>query len=104
DSRKILSGRESLFIPLEGNKYDGHDFVISAYDAGVRHFILKEGRLPQLELPEANILLVSDPIAALQSLGQWNRSLFSGPVVGITGSNGKTIVKEWLGQVLGMTH
>ena len=100
DSRKILSGRESLFIPLEGNKYDGHDFVMSAYDAGVRHFILKEGRLPQLELPEANILLVSDPIAALQSLSQWNRSLFSGPVVGITGSNGKTTVKEMTAAIL----
>ena len=104
DSRKILSGRGTLFIALEGSKYDGHEFVTAVYQAGVRHFILKEGRLPKTELPEANMLLVSDPIAALQSLGQWNRALFSGPVVGITGSNGKTIVKEWLGQVLGMIH
>jgi len=104
DSRKILSGRNTLFIALEGSKYDGHHFVTAVYQAGVRHFILKEGHLPKTELPEANILLVSDPIAALQSLGKWNRSLFSGPVVGITGSNGKTIVKEWLGQVLGMAH
>lgn len=104
DSRKILSGRGTLFIALEGSKYDGHEFITSVYQAGVRHFILKGGRLPHIELAEANIILVSDPIAALQSLAQWNRSLFSGPVVGITGSNGKTIVKEWLGQVLGMAH
>lgn len=104
DSRKILSGKGSLFIALQGNKYDGHDFVESAYHFGVRHFIVKEGRLPQIELPEANLLSVPDPIVALQALGQWNRSLFSAPVVGITGSNGKTIVKEWLGQVLGSAY
>ena len=100
DSRKILSGKNSLFIALEGNKYDGHDFAATAYQAGVRHFILRDGRVRQGNLPDANILTVGDTVAALQSIGQWHRALFSGPVVGITGSNGKTIVKEWLGQVL----
>lgn len=104
DSRKILAGQNSLFLGLEGSKYDGHDFVLSAYQAGVRHFILKEGRFLPDELPEANIFTVSDTVIALQSLGQWHRSLFTGPVVAITGSNGKTIVKEWLGQVLGIAH
>ena len=54
DSRKILSGRNTLFIALEGSKYDGHHFVTAVYQAGVRHFILKEGHLPKTELPEAN--------------------------------------------------
>ena len=104
DSRKILPGQNSLFIALEGSKYDGHDFVARAYQAGVRYYILKDGHYPGSELPEANILSVPDTVAALQSLGRWHRSLFAGPVVGITGSNGKTIVKEWLGQVLGTAH
>src|SRR5690554_4058588 len=104
DSRKIITGPSSLFIALEGYKYDGHAFVASAYQSGVRNFILNESRLSVDELPEANILAVPDTLQALQSLGRWNRSFFSGPVVGITGSNGKTIVKEWLGLIVGTTH
>lgn len=104
DSRKILFGPNSLFLALEGNKYDGHDFASTAYQAGVRHFIVREGRLPGLDLPEANIFSVEETVAALQAIAKWHRGLFTGPVVGITGSNGKTIVKEWLGQVLGGSY
>ena len=104
DSRKIISGNSSLFIALKGFKFDGHAFVATAYQLGVRNFILNEGYLQPEELPEANILAVTDTLDALQSLGRWNRNNFLGPVVGITGSNGKTIVKEWLGQVLGSVH
>src|SRR5690606_32822182 len=104
DSRKIISGNSSLFIALKGFKFDGHAFVATAYQLGVRTFILNEGYLQPEELPEANILAVTDTLEALQSLGRWNRNNFLGPVVGITGSNGKTIVKEWLGQVLGSVH
>src|SRR5690606_29037319 len=90
DSRQILSGNNSLFIALNGLKYDGHDFVTSAYNLGVRNFIVKEG---YFNLPvDANILTVPDTIDALQKIAQWHRSLFQHPVIGITGSNGKTIV------------
>jgi alanine racemase len=102
DSRQILTGISSLFIALEGLKYNGHDFLTSAYHSGVRNFIVKEGTL---NLPgDANVLLVPDPREALQKIAQWHRSLFQYPVIGITGSNGKTIVKEWLGQVVGTAH
>lgn len=104
DSRKIISGKDSLYIALEGSKYNGHDFVSAVYQEGIRYFILKEGHLPQEEFPDATILAVSDTVAALQALARWNRQLFGGPVLAIAGSNGKTIVKEWLGQVLGTIH
>lgn len=104
DSRQIVSGTNSLFIPLKGSNYDGHDFILSAYQGGVRNFLVNETPLPDYELPKASIFAVSDTLAALQKLAQWNRSLFHGPVIGITGSNGKTIVKEWLGQVIAKSH
>lgn len=104
DSRKIVIGRNSLFIALQGLKVDGHAFLASAYSAGVRNFIVNENQLPQGILQEANILAVPDTLQALQQIAQWTRSFFKGPLVGITGSNGKTIVKEWLGQVLSTSH
>lgn len=104
DSRKIVSGTNSLYIPLRGDKFDGHAFISSAYDSGVRNFIVKEDFIPKKRLALANILAVPDTLKALQQLAQWNRSLFEGPVIGVTGSNGKTIVKEWLGQVVAKAH
>lgn len=104
DSRQILTGHHSLFIPLQGINYDGHEFILAAYEFGVRNFLVNEAYRLQLEMPEANILSVADTLEALQKLAQWNRSLFQGPVIGITGSNGKTIVKEWLGQVIGKSN
>ncbi|MEX2593054.1 MAG: bifunctional UDP-N-acetylmuramoyl-tripeptide:D-alanyl-D-alanine ligase/alanine racemase [Anditalea sp.] len=104
DSRKIVSGSSSLYIALPGFKFDGHAFITSAYDLGVRNFIINEDQLPDLQFPDANILAVPDPLEALQKIAQWNRSFFKGPVIGITGSNGKTIVKEWLGQVLSTAY
>jgi alanine racemase len=84
--------------------YNGHEFLSTAYEAGVRNFLVNEAYKWHPEMPEANILSVPDTLDALQKLAQWNRSLFQGPVIGITGSNGKTIVKEWLGQVIGKSH
>ena len=104
DSRKIISPDTSLFIPLKGLQYDGHLFVASTYDSGVRHFIVNKNHLSLPALPEANIVAVQDTLDALQKIARWNRSLFEGPVIGIAGSNGKTIVKEWIGQVIGRVH
>jgi len=97
DSRRITSPGESLFFALSGRR-NGHEFIAEAYAAGVRNFVVKQG--PELMLPDANFLIVDNVLAALQSLAAWHRSRFNLEVIGITGSNGKTIVKEWLYQLL----
>src|SRR5690554_1429673 len=104
DSRDIGLGSNSMYIALKGVKFDGHEFIASVYDLGVRNFILNENQASSAVIPDANILAVTDTLDALQKIAQWNRCNFAGTVIGITGSNGKTIVKEWLGQVVGKIH
>src|SRR6201985_1753377 len=97
DSRRINNAAEGLFFSLSGRR-NGHAFIAEAYAAGVRNFVVKEG--PEIKLPEANFLIVPDVLDALQKLSAFHRSKFNLPVIGITGSNGKTIVKEWLYQLM----
>lgn len=97
DSRRINNATEGLFFALSGRR-NGHEFIAEAYAAGVRNFVVKEG--PELKLPNANFLIVYDVLAALQKLAAHHRAKFNLQVIGITGSNGKTIVKEWLYQLL----
>jgi alanine racemase len=98
DSRSITTPATSLFFALSGQRHDGHRFVHAAYQAGVRKFVV--GREIDLsELPDAAVLLVPDTLAALQTLAAHHRAQFRLPVIGITGSNGKTVVKEWLYQL-----
>ncbi|MDB5109294.1 MAG: bifunctional UDP-N-acetylmuramoyl-tripeptide:D-alanyl-D-alanine ligase/alanine racemase [Mucilaginibacter sp.] len=97
DSRRINNPAESLFFALSGRR-NGHEFVAEAYAAGIRNFVVKQG--PELKLPDANFLIVPDVLAALQTLAAYHRSKFNLQVIGITGSNGKTIVKEWLYQLM----
>ncbi|MDR3693793.1 bifunctional UDP-N-acetylmuramoyl-tripeptide:D-alanyl-D-alanine ligase/alanine racemase [Mucilaginibacter sp.] len=97
DSRRISNAAEGLFFALSGRR-NGHEFIAEAYAAGVRNFVVKEG--PELIMPEANFLIVADVLQALQTLAAYHRSSFNLEVIGITGSNGKTIVKEWLYQLL----
>ncbi|UCS94400.1 bifunctional UDP-N-acetylmuramoyl-tripeptide:D-alanyl-D-alanine ligase/alanine racemase [Echinicola marina] len=99
DSRKIISGKETVFVALKGFKVNGQDYLEDAYRLGVRNFVVQE-KTSFSKLEHANILLVPNTAEALQALAQYNRVQFSRPVIGITGSNGKTIVKEWLGQLL----
>src|SRR5476649_1536576 len=96
DSRRINNAAEGLFFALSGWR-NGHAFIAEAYAAGVRNFVVKEG--PELKLPGANFLIVYDVLDALQKLAAHHRAKFKLPVIGITGSNGKTIVKEWLYQL-----
>ncbi len=99
DSRKILFPATSLFFALKGPRRDGQDFIQEVYDKGVRCFIIYDEK--KIALPtDANIILVKDSLQALQNLAAHHRKEFSYPVIGITGSNGKTIVKEWLNQLL----
>ena len=98
DSRKVAFPESSLFFALKGARRDGHAFIREAYRKGVRNFMVSE---QPAELPEnANFILVKDVIASLQALTAHHRSQFHIPVIGVTGSNGKTIVKEWLNQLL----
>lgn len=92
DSRRIQQPQSSLFFALQTAHGDGHRFVQDAYKKGVRCFVVSK----PVELEDANIILVDDGLAALQTLAAWHRRHFNIPVIGITGSNGKTVVKEWL--------
>lgn len=97
DSRRINNPIGGLFFALSGRR-NGHEFIAEAYAAGVRNFVVKDG--PEIKLPEANLLIVPDVLTALQLLAKHHRSRFNLDVIGVTGSNGKTIVKEWLYQLM----
>ncbi|MEM8969684.1 MAG: bifunctional UDP-N-acetylmuramoyl-tripeptide:D-alanyl-D-alanine ligase/alanine racemase, partial [Bacteroidota bacterium] len=98
DSRSGIQNRASLFFAICGERHDGHRYINELYARGVRQFVVEQ--LPENAFPEANILVVPNTITALQQIVAYHRQQFSFPVVGITGSNGKTIVKEWLSQLL----
>ena len=99
DSRRIIHAGHSLFFALHSQKRDGHLYLKQAYEKGIRNFVVSKP-IDQTVLSDANILLVPDTLTALHDLTAYHRSMFSIPVIGITGSNGKTIVKEWLYHLL----
>ena len=99
DSRRLVFPETSLFFALQGPRRDGDSFIPELYLRGVRNFVVCHDFDLQ-DFPEANFILVKDSLQALQALAAFHRQQFDLPVVGITGSNGKTIVKEWLNQLL----
>ncbi|MCF8219619.1 MAG: bifunctional UDP-N-acetylmuramoyl-tripeptide:D-alanyl-D-alanine ligase/alanine racemase [Bacteroidales bacterium] len=100
DSRRLVNPEHCLFIALKTRKNDGHNYVADLYNKGVRNYILDHIPDNAQDLTNANIILVKDTLRALQKIGEYHRKQFDIPVIGITGSNGKTIVKEWLYQLL----
>jgi len=100
DSRKLLLAETTLFIAIRGERNDGHDYVTYLYSKGVRAFLVDLYREEFDVLEEAVFLLVDDSLNAFHTFTAKHRSQFSYPVIAITGSNGKTIVKEWLYQML----
>ena len=98
DSRSLSFPESSLFFAIRTAKGDGHAYIKDLYDRGVRAFVVEE--VPAGDYADANFLLVPNTLQALQRLAERHRDSFSIPVLGITGSNGKTIVKEWLYQML----
>ncbi|MBH8571413.1 bifunctional UDP-N-acetylmuramoyl-tripeptide:D-alanyl-D-alanine ligase/alanine racemase [Microvirga sp. STS02] len=103
DSRRVGLPAGAVFFALRGPSHDGHRYLPDLYTQGVRLFVVEESAaLPGglATYAGAGILAVGSPLAALQSLAAAHRAGFAGPVIGITGSNGKTIVKEWLAQLL----
>ena len=100
DSRRLSFPEQSIFFALETKTNDGHKYIQELYKLRVRNFIVSK-KLPVFEtMPEANFLIVKDTLKALQKLATHHRKQFDIPVIGITGSNGKTIVKEFLYQLL----
>ncbi len=100
DSRRLSFPEQSLFFALQTKSNDGHNYIQGLYKLRVRNFVVSEV-LPEFEsMPEANFLVVKDSMKALQKLAIHHRKRFNIPVIGITGSNGKTIVKEFLYQLL----
>ncbi|MFO7615843.1 MAG: Mur ligase family protein, partial [Bacteroidales bacterium] len=100
DTRRIDQAANSLFVALVGPNHDGHQFIREAYDAGIRVFLISHRPEDSGSLGEATILTVPDTLAALQKWARHHRSRFAGRLIAITGSNGKTIIKEWLAQIL----
>ena len=103
DSRSLNFPEETLFFALTTKRNDGARYIADLYTRGVRNFVVGEEGFEYIkkEQPaDANFLVVSNPLKALQRLVELHRTRFQIPVVGITGSNGKTIVKEWLHQLL----
>ncbi len=97
DSRKVILSKGSLFFAIRGIRNDGHQYIKPLYDQGIRNFIVEK----KVDLPaDANVLQVSSATHALQQVAASHRAIFNMPVIGITGSNGKTIIKEWLYQLL----
>ena len=100
DSRSLSFPEETLFFALRSKRNDGHRYIEELYNRGVRNFVVEGTDEKHKALEGANFLVVKDTLAALQRLAERHRDEFNIPIVGITGSNGKTVVKEWLYQLL----
>lgn len=100
DSRSLCFPEETLFFAIKTNKNDGHKYIDDLYRRGVKNFVVSEIPFEMESYKLCNFLLVDDTLQALQTLAAYNRQKYDIPVVSITGSNGKTTVKEWLYQLL----
>ena len=99
DSRKVVNPDSTLFFAIKGDRNDGHIFITDLYKRGVTNFVVSDFEEKFKDL-KANFVVVDDGLEALQKLSAYHRRQFAIPVVAITGSNGKTVVKEWLYQLL----
>ena len=97
DSRRLITPEKTIFFALVSKKNDGHKYIDELYNKGIRNFIISD---TEFKYKNANCIHVENTLEALQKLTAYHRKQFDIPVIGITGSNGKTIVKEWLFQLL----
>ncbi len=100
DSRKVSGPDSSVFFAIRGERHDGHRFIGELYEKGMRNFVVSAFPPDVEKYNQASFIKVNDTLEALQKLSAHHRKQFNIPVIGITGSNGKTIVKEWLYQLL----
>lgn len=98
DSRSLQNNSGTLFFALQGQNKDAHAFIAELIDKGVNNFVVTH--IPKAVEDKANFFVVDDTLKALQSFATYYRQLFNFPIIAITGSNGKTIVKEWLNYLL----
>ncbi|MBT8219789.1 MAG: bifunctional UDP-N-acetylmuramoyl-tripeptide:D-alanyl-D-alanine ligase/alanine racemase [Bacteroidia bacterium] len=99
DSRSIHLPEHALFAAIKGNRHDGHAFIPELYERGLRVFLVSDPKSSG-KFTDALFLLVDNVVDALQKIAFYHRHLFDIPIIGITGSNGKTTIKEWLYQLL----
>ncbi len=100
DSRTVVEPASTLFVALAGERHDGHNYLTELYKKGVRSFIVSDKKLKIEEFFGAQVIYVPETLKALQQIATWIRQKHTYPVLAITGSNGKTIVKEWLFELL----
>ncbi|HEX2919763.1 MAG TPA: bifunctional UDP-N-acetylmuramoyl-tripeptide:D-alanyl-D-alanine ligase/alanine racemase [Bacteroidales bacterium] len=101
DSRQSAWSDGLVFFAIKGKNHDAHQFIINLYEKGVRVFVV-ERLVPEIkEFHDASFIVTSNSIAALQKTAAYCRRLFTSPVIAVTGSTGKTIVKEWLADIIG---
>ena len=100
DSRSLCFAEETLFFALKTKRNDGHKYIPELYERGVRNFVVSDLPQDMGNYADANFLQTPYPLKTLQKLAEKHRSQFNVPVIGITGSNGKTVVKEWVYQLL----
>lgn len=100
DSRQFITADKCMFVALVSNRNDGHNYLQQLYAKGLRVFMISHTNFSKESMPDAAFILVNNTLAALQQLAAHHRKQFDIPVIGVTGSNGKTIVKEWLFQLL----
>ena len=100
DSRSLSFPAESLFFAIKTNRNNGHNYISELYGQNLRYFVISEFRPEFEKMTDAVFLKVDNTLESLQLLAAKHRSSYDIPVIGITGSNGKTVVKEWLYQLL----
>lgn len=100
DSRRLISAEHCLFFAIPGKRHDGHNYIEELYHKGIRNFVISSLPVKLNDYSDANFIFVKNTLKALQLLAGFHRKKFHGPVIGITGSNGKTIIKEWLFQLM----
>src|SRR5450759_421643 len=103
DTRQLSITAGLLFFALKGKNHNGHNFVDSLYQKGVRVFVVEKLPEEQEKYNGAAFIVTANTLEALQLLASFRRKSFNSPVIAMTGSAGKTIVKEWLADILGLT-
>ena len=100
DSKRLISAHKTMFFALLSKKNDGHKDIEELYNKGVRNFVVQKEHVKNNKLKSAAFFYVENTLQALQKLTAFHRSQFDIPIIGITGSNGKTVTKEWLFQLM----
>ena len=103
DTRQLSFAEGLLFFALRGKNHDGHNFIDNLYKKGIRIFVVEKLPDNHNSYNGAAFIVTGSTVEALQLLASYKRKAFKSPVIGVTGSTGKTVVKEWLADILGLT-